>query len=254
MERVLQALRDQQDEFAGLLDALVRTEADWARQTPCVGWTVADVVLHVAQSNEMAIASARGQFEEFVAGFADWGDASVATIDDAAEAAVVRERGAAGTAVARRWRDSAATMLQVFSAADPHLRVTWVAGTLSVLTLATARMSETWIHAGDIADAFDVPLPPTDRLRLVARLAWRTLPYAFARAGRDAPGPVAFHLVGPHGDRWDFDPPEPARTTISGPAVDLCRVAGRRADPADTALRAEGPDGDAVLDLVRTFA
>ena len=85
--------------------------------------------------------------------------------------------------------------------ADPHARVTWVAGELSIHTLATTRLAETWIHTGDVADAVDVMLVPTDRLRHIARLAWRTLPYAFGRAGRELSGPVAFELIGPDGER-----------------------------------------------------
>ena len=90
--------------------------------------------------------------------------------------------------------------------------------------------------------------------REIARLAWRTLPYAFQKAGRTLSGPVAFELVGPDGDAWTFRPDEPAATTVRGPGVDLCNVAGRRAAPDDTALVAEGPDGAAVLELVRTYA
>ena len=75
--------------------------------------------------------------------------------------------------------------------ADPHARVTWVAGELSARTLATTRLAETWIHTGDVAPAFGSS-SPTVRLWHIARLAWRTLPYAFARPG--ATGPVAFEL------------------------------------------------------------
>ena len=65
-----------------------------------------------------------------------------------------------------------------FAAADPHLRVTWVTNQLSVETLAATRLSECWIHTGDVAAALGVRLEPTERLRFIARLAWRTLPYA----------------------------------------------------------------------------
>ncbi len=44
----------------------------------------------------------------------------------------------------------------------------------------------------------------------VARLAWRTVPYAFARSGRDAPGPVAFELRAPSGEDWEFVPDDRA--------------------------------------------
>ena len=87
-----------------------------------------------------------------------------------------------------------------------------------------------------------------------AWLAWRTLPYAFAQAGYAPEGPVAFALEAPGGETWHFAGDSAALTTISGPAVDLCRVAGQRAQAADTALEGEGPDAAAVLDLVRTFA
>jgi uncharacterized protein (TIGR03084 family) len=123
-----------------------------------------------------------------------------------------------------------------------------------VQTLATTRLAETWIHTGDIAEGLGVTVAPTDRLWHVARLAWRTLPYAFARAGRDAPGAVAFALVGPNGDAWDFGTDAGAPTSISGPGVDLCLVASRRVEPADTALVGEGLDATAVLELVRTWA
>jgi hypothetical protein len=48
------------------------------------------------------------------------------------------------------------------------------------------------------------------------------------------------------------DPP-PA-TTIRGTALDFCLVAGQRLDASASGLTAEGPDADAALALVRTFA
>jgi uncharacterized protein (TIGR03084 family) len=130
----------------------------------------------------------------------------------------------------------------------------WVAGELSSRTLATTRLAETWIHTGDVAAGLGVDVPPTDRLWHVTRLAWRTLPYAFAGAGRALAGPVAFELVGPSGAAWDFVPDDEALTVIRGDGTDLCLVAARRADPSEVDLRGEGPDAEAVLQLVRTFA
>src|ERR1035438_2539352 len=56
---------------------------------------------------------------------------------------------------------------------DLATRVPWVAGNLSARTLATTRLSETWIHTQDIADAIGVDLVPSDRLKLTSRPAWR---------------------------------------------------------------------------------
>ena len=167
---------------------------------------------------------------------------------------VAEQRDVPAAAVHDRWRDSVATLASVLAAADPHERVQWVAGELSVRTLAATRLAETWIHTGDVAEAFGVELVPADRLRHVARLAWRTVPYAFARDGRVLEGPVAFELEGPTGLEWRFVPDTDPVTVVRGAGVELCQVAARRVEPADTGLSGEGPDLDAVLELVRTYA
>lgn len=153
-----------------------------------------------------------------------------------------------------RWQTKADELTRCLRSSDPHRRVQWVAGELSARTLATTRLAETWIHTGDVAAALDQGMAPTEGLQHIARLAWRTLPYAFARADRQLRGPVAFKLQAPDGQAWTFAPDSDPVTTVRGDAVELCLVAARRAEPGDTELRAEGPDGDAVLELVRTYA
>ena len=130
-----------------------------------------------------------------------------------------------------------------------------MAGELAAITLATTRLAETWSHTGDVADGLGAALRPGAHLQPIARLAWRTIPYAFARAGRTLAGPVALRLTAPDGAIWLFEPEdEPAATTVEGPAFDFCQVAGRRIPASATALTATGPDAAAVLELVRTFA
>lgn len=251
MDEIVAALADQQAELAALLAPL--DESEWQHASRCEGWTVADVVLHVAQTNEMTIASVEGRLTEWFATRADeFG--SAASIDEGAELMVAHARGQPGALVRDRWQASADAQERVFRDRDLHERVEWVAGQLSTRTLAATRLSETWIHAGDVANGLGVTLAPTDRLAPIARLAWRTLPYAFGLAGRELTGPVAFELVGPNGNEWHFSPDGDPVTVIRGAAVELCLVAARRVDPATTALSGEGPDADAVLELVRTYA
>jgi uncharacterized protein (TIGR03084 family) len=252
MQDIVAAVGEQHAELSGLLLGL--DESDWQRPTPsCPGWTIADAVLHLAQTDELAIASVRG---EFGVGFSDRfrGESSASNVDEAAEVMVVAERGTSGAELYGRWQTSAAEMRDLFAAADPHARVQWVSGELSARTLATTRLSEAWIHTGDVAEALGVELEPSDRLWHVARLAWRTVPYAFARSGRDAPNAVAFELRAPSGEAWDFIPDVEPSTVIRGEAIELCLVAAQRAEPAETGLRGAGPDADAVLELVRTYA
>jgi uncharacterized protein (TIGR03084 family) len=211
------------------------------------------VVIHLAQTDAMAVDSATGQFAAVTAD--PFGDADrPASIDAGAALMVERERGLPGNQLVERWSTGAKRLVDVLDGMDLSTRVTWVAGELSARTLATTRLAETWIHTGDVAGALSVEVPPTDRLHHIARLAWRTLPYAFASAGRTMEGPVAFHLLSPGGERWNFIPEEPAVTTISGTAAELCQVAARRADPSATSLSSAGPDAGAVLALVRTYA
>lgn len=245
------ALEQELRELAGVLDRLDATQ--WDRPTRCEGWAVVDVMLHLAQTNEMAAASYSGRYAEVVAELTA-GLPPASDVDEGAAAMVARDRHIGREAVQARWRGSADDLVASARAADPHARVPWVAGQLSARTLTVTRLAETWIHAGDVAGAIGAEQAPTPRLRHIARLAWRTLPYAFERAGRSLSGPVAFQLTGPDGEAWDLAPGSDAVTLITGPGHDLCLVAARRVPAAETGLVGTGPDATAVLDLVRTYA
>ena len=251
MRAILNALDEQHSELAALIDPL--DDAGWQRPTRCDGWTVADVVLHLAQSDELAFASAQGRLSERLGMLAGGLDRQ-GDVDDGAAAMVAQERGVPNAALLERWRTGAAALREVLAASDPHQRVDWVAGRVSTQTLATTRLAECWIHTGDVADGLGVTQESTDRLEHVARLAWRTLPYAFARDGRELAGPVAFDLRAPSGGRWEFVPDTQPVTIIEGSGADLCLVAARRVAAADTSLSGTGPDARAVLELVRTYA
>lgn len=251
MDEFVAALAEQQFELRDLLAGMAPD--DWRRPSPCEGWTAGDVVLHVAQTNEMALASAEGRFPELVNEIGRQVGPST-DVDEGADRMVQRERGLSPDALRDRYLTGADTLLRALDAGDPHARVQWVAGQLSLRTLTITRLAETWIHTGDVAEAVGVQLVPGERLRHVARLAWRTLPYAFSRAGRSLSGPVAFELRGPSGAAWTFIPDGPAVTTIRGDGVELCQVAARRLSPSATSLAGDGPDADAVLELVRTYA
>ncbi|MCA1845867.1 MAG: maleylpyruvate isomerase family mycothiol-dependent enzyme [Actinobacteria bacterium] len=250
---ILTALAEQDEELDGLVADL--DEAGWALPSRCPGWTISDVLLHVAQTDEAAAASAEGHPVDAATVFGRPAEAwTGANVDDLAGQAVAAQRGQPGKDVHERWRAASAAQLKAFRACDSGDRLPWVVGRMAAVTLATTRLAEGWIHTGDVAAGLGRELAPTARLQPIARLAWRTLPYAFSRAGRTLSGPVALSLTAPDGTTWEFTSDEPAATTVTGPALDFCLVAARRADPSDTALSATGPDGDAVLELVRTFA
>jgi uncharacterized protein (TIGR03084 family) len=250
MDELLEDLAAQHAELDGLLAGLA--DSTWSAPSRCAGWSVSDVVLHLAQTDEMALASLEGRLADHLeAKAAVW--VSAGSVDDGAGLLVAAERGQPPEAVLRRWRGGAQAMRSAFATHDPHARVTWVAGELATRTLATTRLAESWIHTWDVAAGAGVVLPVPDRVQHIARLAWRTLPYAFAQAGRTLTGAVCFALTSPTGSTWTFGD-EGGGTVVRGSAFALCQVAGQRVPAADAGLTAEGPDGPAVLELVRTFA
>jgi uncharacterized protein (TIGR03084 family) len=251
MQPILAALGEQHAELAALLDAL--DDAGWQRATRCEGWTVADVVLHLAQTDELALASVQGNAAEGLDVLAGGIDGQ-GNVDRGAAEMVARERGLANGALFERWRTHAAALRDALATSDLHRRVPWVAGQLSTQTLATTRLAECWIHTGDVMESCGAVQEPADRLEHIARLAWRTLPYAFALVSRHLAGPVAFELSAPSGVSWHFVPETEPVTVIDGAGADLCLVAARRIAAAETSLRGTGPDADAVLELVRTYA
>lgn len=240
--------QDLDDEESRLEAALAGLDAPgWAAPSSCAGWSVKDVVLHLAQTEEGVAAIANGR-EPRILGLTE-----VGSVDDLMDKWVRAENDVEPPAVFDRWRTARRSALDALRAADPATPLPWVVAPLRPITLATTRLSEHWIHSLDITGPLGIPHPDTDRIWHIARLAHRTLPYAFGGAGKDAPE-VRLSLTAPSGETWDFGD-EGAATWIEGDAGDFCRVAGRRLDPHDaTHLRWGGPDADEVLKLVRTYA
>lgn len=254
MEKITADLAAQHAEMRTLLVSL--TPEQWDAPSLCPGWSVADVVLHLAQTDEIALGSARGTMP-VAAKAAAWDlgamHAGVADVDEIAGAAVDLQRDPDHTSLLARWSAAAEALCATFARTDPKRPLPWVVGDLPARTLATTRLAEAWIHTGDIAHGAGATLAPTDRLWHIARLAHRTLPYAFGRAGQKLTGPVAVILDAPGGGIWEFVDGAPI-TTISGSAETFCLVAARRLPGEGSGLMATGPDAAAVLELVRTFA
>jgi uncharacterized protein (TIGR03084 family) len=251
MDPVVEDLSAQHAQLRAILEGL--SDEQWEAPTRCEGWDVSDVVVHLAQTDEMAVASALGRYAEVMAELTE-GIQPTGSIDEGVAAMVARQKDFPPSQLRGRWESASSELIDVLDGTDLSARVMWVTGELSARSMATTRIAESWIHTGDIAGAVGITVEPTNGLRQIARLAWRTLPYAFSSAGRSMAGPVAFHLTSPAGESWDFDPDVPALTTVSGPAMDLCAVASRRTDASATSLRATGPDASEVLSLVRTYA
>jgi uncharacterized protein (TIGR03084 family) len=243
---VFDDLGAEQDRLEDILAGL--DEAQWLAPSAAEGWTVADVVLHLAQSEEAVQATMTGG--DLRTGLAA---AHGNSMDERAEAAVRAER-AAPAEVFARWRQARRASMAALTAGDPDKAVMWVTGQVKPATLATTRLAEHWAHGLDITGPLGLEFPDTDRLRHIAWLAHRTLPYALAVAGEPATMAVRCELTDPGGsETWRYGPVD-AESSITGPAGQFCRVAVRRLAPADARLTATGPHGATALRVLRTYA
>jgi uncharacterized protein (TIGR03084 family) len=240
---IIDDLEDEQERLEAVLDGL--DDPAWRSPSAAEGWSVADVVLHLAQTEDAVVWLATG------GGTFDRPRLEAPGVDDAAERMVQAER-AEPAVVFERWKAGRRAALAALRGADPEEPIPWVTNSLKPATLATTRLAEHWAHGLDITGPLGAPYPDTDRLRHIAWLAHGTLPYAFALAGDEA-HPVHCELTGPGGDIWRYGPAD-ADSAITGAAGAFCRVGAQRLTPEDSGLVATGPHGDAALRVLRTYA
>jgi uncharacterized protein (TIGR03084 family) len=241
---VLDDLLAEQDRLEAILSGLA--EEAWQSASGAAGWTVTDVVLHLAQTEEAVVAGTSSGADRG----AGW-RVEAGTVEEVMDQMVAAER-AAPAAVFQRWRTARHAVIAALRRADPQQPIPWVLAPLKSATLATTRLAEHWAHGLDITGPLGIPFPDTARLRHVARLAHRSLPYAWTVAGQQ-PHDVFCELTAPDGTTWRYGPAD-ADSTITGSAGVFCRVAARRLRPEESGLLALGPHGPAALRVLRTYA
>ena len=239
----IEDLAAEQQRLESILDQL--TAEQWASPSAAPGWSIADVVLHLAQTEEAVALSVANATRP------DLWQRGDGALDDAVADAVRAER-ASGEAVFQRWKTARRESLAALRAADPSQRVPWAAAPLRPPVLAITRLAEHWAHGLDVTQPLRVAFPDTDRLRHVAWLGHRTLPYAFRLEGLEAHD-VRCELTGPAGDVWEFGPAD-AASIVRGDAGEFCRVGARRLSPAQTSLVAVGPHAAEALRVLRNYA
>ena len=229
------------------LDAILAglDEAAWTSGSAAPGWTVCDVMLHLAQTEEYVVTSLHDPTPA-------QRNPNDGTTDERVAVNVAAERTTPDV-VYPRWQAACRASVPALRAADPDRPVRWAAWPLKPATLATTRIAEHWAHALDITEPLAIPFPDSDRLRHVAWLGHGTLPYAFGRLGEEAP-PVRCELTAPDGVTvWTFGP-EDAPSRITGPVGAFCRVGAQRLKPEVSGLVATGPHAQGALRVLRNYA
>ncbi|HUC57946.1 MAG TPA: TIGR03084 family metal-binding protein [Streptosporangiaceae bacterium] len=248
--KLSELLGDLTAETADLTSLLSGLDAGaWRTPTPAPGWTVADQVSHLAFFDDAAVLSATDP-ERFTAGLGTPFMEGELSTEGVAEA----HRGQPGAELLAWFERSRGHLLEVFARLDPATRIPWFGPPMSAASSVTARIMETWAHGQDIADGLGLVRVPTSRLRQVAHLAVRALPYSYLVRGLPVPEePVRVELTLPDGTPLTWGPAG-AANRVTGQVLDFCLLTTRRRHRSDTAVRAEGPVADEWLDIAQAFA
>ena len=134
-------------------------------------------------------------------------------------------------------------------AADPKARVPWYGPEMSLASMITSRIMETWAHGQDVFDTLGVARRPSASLRHVAFLGSRAFANSFIARGLPVPEvEVRIEL-----EDIVFGP-EGAADVVRGPALDFCLVVTQRRHVDDTSLVAEGDVAEQWLSIAQAYA
>ncbi len=224
-------------------------EAGWRTPTPAVGWTIGDQVSHLAFFDDAAVTSATdpGRFRAELAGAVETGQLST---DDIA----ARYRDRAGAELLAWFDGSRGRLIETFGRLDPAERLVWFGPSMSAASSVTARIMETWAHGQDVADALGATREPTGRLKHIAHIGVRALPFSFVVNGLVPPAePVRVELAWSGDEVWAWGP-DHAANLVTGPALDFCLLVTQRRHRDDTAIQARGQIADQWLGIAQAFA
>jgi uncharacterized protein (TIGR03084 family) len=237
-------------ETAVLHDALdgLRPE-QWSLATPAAGWSVGDHVSHLAYFDVTTLQSLLNP-EQFRldaaalrAGGADFSDRIAAEY-----------RSLPGEELLAWFRTARSALVDGYRTVDPGRRLPWYGPDMTPASSVTARLMETWAHGQDILDALGTNLVATVRLRHVADLGIRAMPYSHAINDLPPPtDPIMVELIAPDGAAWVWGSAD-AVNRVEGNALDFCRVVTQRRHPHDTGLVVTGPVAQRWICIAQAFA
>jgi uncharacterized protein (TIGR03084 family) len=247
LEQVLTDLTAEGD----ALDAAVAPldVAGWRTLTPAEGWDIATTIVHLAWTDECAIAAGTDKqaWDALVLRAIDNPNGFV---DDQAFAGAK----ASAAEILARWQATRPALVAMLREYPEGEKLPWYGPPMSPTSMGTARFMETWAHALDVYDALGISREPTDRIRHIAHLGVRTRNFAFGVHELEPPSEeFRVVLTAPSGEVWAWGPDDAAQT-VTGPAYDFCLLVTQRRHRDDLELVATGPDADRWLDIAQAFA
>jgi len=261
MREILSDLVAEQQQLDQFLQTL--RDRQWATPTPAQGWTIQDTVSHLAYTEAFAA--------EVLQQGQDRLKAEKITATDAwTQIGVEQGRGRRHQEIIEWWRFGRADVVDALSRMLGSERVPWLYGDMSARSFAGIRLMETWAHGLDVKSAilgritpldelpeddedYEDPLADTMRLRHIASLGQRSLPFAFREAGEQFPEQgIRVEVMGPLYAAWRFGP-EDTDQVIKGMAGDWCRLVVQRQSADETDLKPVGEFAEKALLIARAY-
>lgn len=197
--------------FPEMLDALLKLLADlskddWARSTPCEGWSVHDVALHLLGDDVGMLSRRRDEFRPGATNVRTW-DELVALINRLNAEWVQATRRISPHLLCDLLRLTGDQVNAYFRSLDPEAigpPVSWAGPDPAPVWLDLAReYTERWHHQQHIRDAVGKPgLTEPRYLKPALDTFVRALPYAFRSAAAPNGAQVAFEIAGDAGGHW----------------------------------------------------
>jgi uncharacterized protein (TIGR03084 family) len=246
LQRLVDDLVAESAALDAVLDGL--TPRQWSLATPAAGWSIADQISHLAYFDERTLQSLSDpdQFRR---------DARILVGEG--------ENFSDRVAAAYRGRDvdllgwfrtARSALVSSYRLCHPVRRLPWYGPDMSPASSVTARLMETWAHGQDVLDALGMERSPTDRLRHIAHLGIRALPYSYSINQFAQPTePIRVELRAPGGSQWTWGPPGLA-DRVTGQALDFCLVVTQRRHVLDTALVVIGSTARQWISIAQAFA
>jgi uncharacterized protein (TIGR03084 family) len=233
------------------LDDLVAglSVADWQRETPAPGWTIATQIAHLSWTDDAALLAITDPpaFQEEL-------HKALADIDHFVDNGAFERAEQPPAELIAQWRAGRERLREALREVPDGTKIAWFGPPMSAASMATARLMETFAHGQDVADALGVTRTPTGRLRSIAHIGVRTRDFAFILNDKPVPAEAfRVELTAPDGSQWTWGPPEAAQR-VTGSALDFCLLVTQRRNRADLDVKALGPDADAWLDIAQAFA
>jgi uncharacterized protein (TIGR03084 family) len=195
-----------------VLDGLL--PAQWSLPTPAAGWTVRDQVSHLAYFDGATLQSLVDPER-----FRQDADALKAGGDNISDCIAAAYHSHAWADLLSWFRAARAALVSAYRTVDAGRRLPWYGPDMTPASSVSARLMETWAHGQDIVDAIGADRVATRRLRHVADLGIRAMPYSYAVNHLVAPAdPIRVELNAPEGDQWSWGSAD-AVNRVSGEAA-----------------------------------